>query len=112
MPLDTKQFELDCEQYRKSNGRRALQTVMSSGKTFVVKHDHPEKVVLLGVTDHEEQEVAPADFEQDFLWYLLDEQVLYAGSQEQQESALATMKAEFEAMRICVYGKAVLPSTL
>lgn len=110
MKLNPSQVELDYEAYRQKNGSRALRSVLFSGKSFVVKQDVPEKVVLIGVEDYAETEVSLADFERNAIWYMLDEIALYAGTKEQQAATLASHNAVCEAMRICVYGTAKIPA--
>lgn len=109
MKLNPSQIDLDYEAYRLNNGSRALQTVLFSGKSFVVKQDMPEKVVLVGVEDHAELEVSVADFERNSIWFMLDEMALYFGTKEQQADTQASHNAVYEAMRLCVYGAAKTP---
>lgn len=112
MKLNPSQVELDYEAYRRNNGSRALRSVLYLGKSFVVKQDTPEKVVLLGVDDHAEAEVSLADFERHSIWYMLDEMALYTGTKEQQAATLESHNAVCDARRICVYGATKVPAVI
>lgn len=111
MTRNPSQVELDVEAYRRTNGARALQTVLFSGKSFVVKRDAPEKVLLVSVDSHAEVEVPSADFERDSIVYALDEMGLHFGTKEQQAAVLAAHNAVHAAVEICLYGVAKRPAT-
>ena len=107
MPHNLDSYLLDVENYIRQNGKRALQTFVSrlDGKSYVVKKDTPDEVVLSSIYAHgSELTVSPGQFETDFFMLIQDEAVFLFGTKKQQEIARELFEIEQMAVKRCVYG--------